>query len=426
MNVISPSKYWLYGFAAVLIIILPVLYIPIYMESANRIVLILTGMGLLASFLILLLNFNAGPHSRHFAETIVGLVLVIGWSASLALLIWPAYKEANLFLNLVHQSIYPITAIVFTRISWERRIPAEQALWVTITLVLIIPVLIDTSNLVPTTVSSTDLAGLQFLSGALLMAALTVTARQRAMNGDVNPLQLAFLIFTCVHWVSFAMGDLVSRPIPQLDIFLALTQTAAVIAVLLLYVHHLLMTPLFEKAQMLENSQKAYKDLRRVVDQVPAGLLWKDKNSIFMGGNRVFLDAVGLADESELIGLSEYDLKQGVAEEFVAQDHRVFTSGNALLETYERYRLPGDRVTYNRISRAPLRDDDGNIIGIIAFYSEVEQIDENGKIFRAPTKFNEDMRPYLGYGKLFTLFEHPNDISDEHAKNYIDHLKFDD
>ncbi len=426
MHAITQTKFWLYGLATVLVVMLPVLYIPLYIETSSRMVLVLNGMGLLASLLALLLHYIPKTGERKINEALVGMVLIIGWSVSLALLLWSDHKEANLFLNLLNKTLFPITAIVLTGISWQKPIPEDRGIWVIIVLVLVLPVVIDVSNLAPLSLNAADLVGLQFLSGILLLISLVVTARERTLHSKHHPLQLAFLIFTCVHWVTYAMGDLMPKSIPELTVFFALTRSVAVFVLALQILNHFLLTPMMQKQRNLEESERAYTALRRVVDQIPAGILWKDKNSVFVGANSYFLNAIGFDEEADLIGLSEYDLRQGNAEEFLSHDRAVFSTGKASLETYERYRLPGERIAYNRISRAPLRDVNGNIEGIVAFFTEVEQIDEKGKIYRAESLLNEHMHPYLGYGKLFTLPEHPEDITDEHAKNYVDNLKFDD
>jgi PAS domain S-box-containing protein len=48
--------------------------------------------------------------------------------------------------------------------------------------------------------------------------------------------------------------------------------------------------------------------LQTVLDSIPSAVFWKDRDSIYLGGNRTWLEALGLKSSEEVVGKSDYDL----------------------------------------------------------------------------------------------------------------------
>ena len=64
--------------------------------------------------------------------------------------------------------------------------------------------------------------------------------------------------------------------------------------------------------------KKAEKELREsrerlqiVLDTIPAGVFWKDRDSVYLGANRAWLEAAGLNSSQEVVGKTDYDLPWG-------------------------------------------------------------------------------------------------------------------
>ena len=48
--------------------------------------------------------------------------------------------------------------------------------------------------------------------------------------------------------------------------------------------------------------------LRLVMDNIPQAVFWKDRNSVYIGCNRVFAVATGLGTPESIRGKTDYDM----------------------------------------------------------------------------------------------------------------------
>jgi PAS domain-containing protein len=51
-----------------------------------------------------------------------------------------------------------------------------------------------------------------------------------------------------------------------------------------------------------------------VMDNIPQLISWKDKNSIYLGCNKIFAKVAGLRDPSEIVGKTDYELPWKISE----------------------------------------------------------------------------------------------------------------
>jgi two-component system, cell cycle sensor histidine kinase and response regulator CckA len=113
--------------------------------------------------------------------------------------------------------------------------------------------------------------------------------------------------------------------------------------------------------------------LRNVLAHIPCGVFWKDKASIYLGGNeRVSADR-GLAVPGELVGRTDDDLAT-VPEEAEcnrASDRKVLETGAPVLNTEEPWTLPDGTVATLLASRVPMRDEAGQVVGVLGVYQDV-------------------------------------------------------
>jgi diguanylate cyclase (GGDEF)-like protein/PAS domain S-box-containing protein len=112
--------------------------------------------------------------------------------------------------------------------------------------------------------------------------------------------------------------------------------------------------------------------LQSVIQTAPIRVFWKDKNSRFVGCNTRFAKDAGYASPEELVGKTDYDMIwQEQADRFHADDLAVMESGQAKID-YEIYRQsPEGEPVWLSASKVPLRDDDGQIIGVLGIYSDI-------------------------------------------------------
>jgi PAS domain S-box-containing protein len=114
----------------------------------------------------------------------------------------------------------------------------------------------------------------------------------------------------------------------------------------------------------LLNSQQM---LQNILLSFPGVVFWKDRQSVYLGGNKAFAEAAGVADSSQLPGKTDHDMPwaKTEADAYRADDREVIDSGIAKIGIIEtQYRADGNVVWYDT-SKVPLKDASGNIIGVL-------------------------------------------------------------
>ncbi|MBC8264566.1 MAG: MEDS domain-containing protein [Anaerolineales bacterium] len=141
--------------------------------------------------------------------------------------------------------------------------------------------------------------------------------------------------------------------------------------------------PVVELGHSLENlaerkrAEEALRDsrhmLQTVLDSIPAAVFWKDRDSIYLGGNRTWLEAAGLKSSEEVVGKSDYDLPWGKkqADSFREDDRRVMESGIPEYDIIEPYLRADGTHAWAKTNKVPLRDTGGNIVGILGTYEDI-------------------------------------------------------
>jgi PAS domain S-box len=114
--------------------------------------------------------------------------------------------------------------------------------------------------------------------------------------------------------------------------------------------------------------------LRTVIDQIPHWVLWKDWHSRFLGCNRAFAEAVGVATPDDIVGLTDNELnKPETAELLRREDEEILRTGGTLVRTAQFVLArTGAEILIEKI-KLPLRSHDGEIVGVIVIASDVTE-----------------------------------------------------
>jgi PAS domain S-box-containing protein len=131
-------------------------------------------------------------------------------------------------------------------------------------------------------------------------------------------------------------------------------------------------TELQQSRALLAESNKM---LSSVLDAIPVRVFWKDRQSQFMGANRLFLEDAGLTDIEQLVGKTDLDMPwaQQFAEKFRQDDATVMTSGKAKLQFEERLMDAEGNEVWVSTNKAPLTNDKDEIIGVLGTYEDISQ-----------------------------------------------------
>lgn len=113
--------------------------------------------------------------------------------------------------------------------------------------------------------------------------------------------------------------------------------------------------------------------LEIVLDTIPERVFWKDKDLNYLGANMAFASDAGLSSPSELIGKSDYDMVWGDTEAdlFRTDDRAVMDSGNEKIRFEEPQTRADGSLTWLETSKIPLRNNDGDIIGVLGTYADI-------------------------------------------------------
>jgi PAS domain S-box-containing protein len=130
-----------------------------------------------------------------------------------------------------------------------------------------------------------------------------------------------------------------------------------------------------ERRQAEEALRDSRNMLQTVLDTIPSGVFWKDRDSIYQGSNRAWLAWAGLNSSEEVIRKSDYEFpwSKEEAASFREDDRRIMESGIPEYDIIEPYlRADGSRA-WAKTNKAPLRDKEGNIIGILGTSEDITE-----------------------------------------------------
>lgn len=131
------------------------------------------------------------------------------------------------------------------------------------------------------------------------------------------------------------------------------------------------------RKQTEEALQGSRNMLKIVLDTIPCGIFWKDRDSIYQGGNRTWLAWAGLNSSGEAIGKSDYELpwSKEEADSFREDDRRIMESGIPKYNIIEPYFRADDGIrAWAKTNKVPLRDKEGNIIGVLGTSEDITEL----------------------------------------------------
>lgn len=140
-----------------------------------------------------------------------------------------------------------------------------------------------------------------------------------------------------------------------------------------------------------QNLAESQELLRTIIDTVPVRIFWKDKDSKYLGCNKLFAIDAGADSQEGLIGKSDIDLVwKDQAQGYINDDKEVMSSGKEKI-SYEESQTHEDGSTiWVTTSKTPLLDTNNEIIGVLGTYIDVTKQKE---VMLAMQKAKDD----LGY-----------------------------
>lgn len=113
-------------------------------------------------------------------------------------------------------------------------------------------------------------------------------------------------------------------------------------------------------------------DLKTIIDNAPAMIWYKDTENNVLRVNPAGAMSMGMSIE-EIEGKSCYELFPDMAEKYYQDDLEVLTSGKATLGIIEQMHTAQGKLRWVQTDKIPLRDDDGNIYGLLLFIRDITE-----------------------------------------------------
>jgi len=124
--------------------------------------------------------------------------------------------------------------------------------------------------------------------------------------------------------------------------------------------------------QAEDSVRESHDLLHSVVENTPARIFWKDRDSRYLGCNTQFAKDAGYPSSDELTGKTDFDMGwKDQAELYRADDRAVMESGNPRLDYEEPQTTSDGNMIWLRTSKVPLRDRSNRVIGILGVYEDI-------------------------------------------------------
>ncbi|MBK6608359.1 MAG: PAS domain S-box protein [Leptospiraceae bacterium] len=113
-----------------------------------------------------------------------------------------------------------------------------------------------------------------------------------------------------------------------------------------------------------------------ILDHVPAGIFWKDKNSKYMGCNQFHARAMKFQSTDEIIGKSDADLHYhpDKLQVFRRDDLKVIENDSHVLRITNSMRNLDNKEVWTETNKVPIKDENGNIIGVLGLYQDITKL----------------------------------------------------
>jgi signal transduction histidine kinase len=135
-----------------------------------------------------------------------------------------------------------------------------------------------------------------------------------------------------------------------------------------------------------EDLRRHHRLIQHILNYVPHGIFWKDRESRFLGGNAEFVAyADGVETIEDMLGKTDHDFfAYEQAQHYRDCDVFVMQTGQPLLDVVEPI-ARGDETRFLLTSKVPLRNDSGAIIGVLGIFADITERRRMEKALQAAT-----------------------------------------
>lgn len=195
---------------------------------------------------------------------------------------------------------------------------------------------------------------------------------------------------------------------------------------------------LLDSEQLLQQTNRM---LHLVLDTIPVRVFWKDKDLKYLGCNRLFAMDAGFSSPRQVIGKTDHQMPwKDQVDLYRADDIKVMNADKPQLNYEEPQTKPNGDHVWLRTSKIPLRNLDGDVIGVLGMYEDVtenkavehelkhaKEAAESANLAKSAflSSMSHELRTplnaILGFAQL--LEYDPNNPLTDGQKESIDHIK---
>ncbi|MEI6211664.1 MAG: PAS domain S-box protein [bacterium] len=128
--------------------------------------------------------------------------------------------------------------------------------------------------------------------------------------------------------------------------------------------------------EVSENALRQNRDmLARILDAVPQAIFWKDRQSVYLGCNQRFAQAMGLSSPEELIGKTDCDLlpSREESEAYAMDDREVMALKRTKRHIVESVQRADGQRTLVDATKLPVFDQQGQVCGVLGVYETLSK-----------------------------------------------------
>ncbi|MBZ0278652.1 MAG: PAS domain S-box protein, partial [Anaerolineae bacterium] len=127
--------------------------------------------------------------------------------------------------------------------------------------------------------------------------------------------------------------------------------------------------------QSEERLRESQQMLQSVLDTIPIGVFWKDRDSVYQGCSRHYAEDAGLTSPAEIIGKRDHDLPWAgdKADNYIRSDREILDKGTPKIAFEDQRWIARDKPIWTTTTKVPLRNRDGQIVGILGAYMDITQ-----------------------------------------------------
>jgi len=155
-----------------------------------------------------------------------------------------------------------------------------------------------------------------------------------------------------------------------------------------------------------------------LMDHIPDTIYFKNVYSQFIQINKAQQDILGIKSVEEAIGKTDFDFfDKSYAQQAFADEQKIMKTGEQLLGKEERVILKDGKVRWFSTTKVPMRNKDGNIIGIVGSSRDISNLKQAEELEQALFEIAEEAS---SAGDLQKLFKRIHEIVGElmYARNF--------